>query len=139
MSIRVLIADTDRYLLATYKQQLSSRSFDVVTARNGLECLQWLREFMPDVLVLEPAIPWGGGDGIVTLMHEDPSLPRVSVILVLTAGCAPHVLYNIAHFPVSDYLAKPVTGYSLADRIRCALARFEADRRESDVSGGKRR
>jgi DNA-binding response OmpR family regulator len=136
MSIRVLIADTDRYLLASYKQELSSRGFGVATARNGLECLQRLREFMPDVLVLEPAIPWGGGDGIVTLMHEEPGLPRARIILVLTAGCSAHVLYNIAHFPVSDYLAKPVTGRSLADRIRCALARFEANPREADVLQG---
>jgi DNA-binding response OmpR family regulator len=137
MSIRVLIADSDRYLLAAYKAQLSSGGFDVATAQNGLECLRRLREFTPDVLVLEPAIPWGGGDGIVTLMHEEPSLPQVRITLVLTSGCSAHVLYNIASFPVSDYLAKPVTGDTLAERIRCALARCEAEQGKAGVLEGK--
>jgi len=127
MSIRILIADPDRYLLAAYKAQLSSGGFDVATAQNGLECLRRLREFTPDVLVLEPSIPWGGGDGILSLLHEEPTLPEVRVILVLTSGCSPHVLYNIAPFPVSDYLTKPVTGKFLAERIRCALARCEVE------------
>jgi DNA-binding response OmpR family regulator len=127
MSIRILIADHDRYLLAAYKTQLSLNGFDVATAQNGLECLQRLREFTPDVLVLEPSIPWGGGDGIMSLLHEESDLPEVRIILVLTSGCSPHVLYNIAPFPVSDYLAKPVTGRSLAERIRFALARREGE------------
>ncbi len=127
MSLRILIADPDRYLLAAYKAQLGSGGFDVATAQNGLECLRRLREFTPDVLVLEPSIPWGGGDGILSLLHEEPGLPEVRVILVLTSGCSPHVLYNIAPFPVSDYLTKPVTGKLLAERIRWALARREAE------------
>ncbi len=126
MSVRVLIADPDRYLLATYKAQLSSGGFDVATAEDGLECLQMLREFKPDVLVLEPSIPWGGGDGILSLLHEDPDLPQVPVILIVTSGCSPQVLYNIAPFPVSDYLVKPVTGKSLAERIGFAMARCPA-------------
>jgi DNA-binding response OmpR family regulator len=133
MSIRVLIADPDRYLLAAYKEQLSSEGFDVATAQDGLECLQRVRQFMPDVLVLEPAIPWGGGDGIVALMHEDRTIPEVRIILVLTYGCSPHVLYNVARFPISDYLAKPMAGHFLAQRIRCAVARYEPEEREANV------
>ncbi len=137
MSIRVLIADPDRYLLAAYKEQLSAEGFDVATAQDGLECLQKARQSMPDVLVLEPAIPWGGGDGIMALMQEDCTIPKVRIILILTYGCSPHVLYNVARFPISDYLAKPVTGNFLAQRIRCALARHEPEEREAKVLEGK--
>ena len=126
MPIRVLVADPDRYLLASYQEQLSAEGFEVATARDGLECLRRLRRFKPDVLVLEPAIPWGGGDGIVSLMHEEPSLAHVRMILVLTHGCSPHVLYNMAAFPIDDYLAKPMAGKRLARRIRIALGRREA-------------
>jgi len=136
MATRVLIADPDRYLVAAYKEHLSLEGFDVATAEDGLECLRQLRDFSPDVLVLEPAISWGGGDGIVAIMHEDRDLPKARIILLLTHGCNPAVLYNIATFPISDYLAKPAAPRHLAQRIRSALARSDAERSEANVVGG---
>jgi len=136
MATRVLIADPDRYLLATYKEHLSLEGFEVATAQDGLECLRRLREFGPDALVLEPEIPWGGGDGIVSMMHEDEDLPRVRTVVLLTHRCNPAVLYNIATFPISDYLAKPTTARHLAQRIRSALARSGAGPEETRAVGG---
>jgi len=137
MAIRVLIADPDRYLSSVYREHLSLEGFEVATAQDGLECLRKLREFVPHVLVLEPAIPWGGGDGIVALMHEDQRIPEVGVILLLTHGCSPAVLYNIAQFHISDYLAKPMTGARLAQRIRSVLGRYQAKRTGADAVEGR--
>jgi len=137
MATRVLIADPDRYLLAAYKEHLSLEGFEVATAQDGIECLRQLRDFVPDVLVLEPAIPGGGGDGIVRLMYEDRSLPKLRGILLLTQGCSPAVLYNIAQFHISDYLAKPMSGTRLTQRIRSLLARCEEERNEANVVEGR--
>ena len=123
---RILVADPDKHLLALYQAQLSAEGLHVETARDGLECLARLREFGPDVLVLEPAILWGGGDGLLAVMHDEPGIARVPVVLVLTYGCSSRVLYNIAPFPISDYLEKPLSGARLAQRIRCSLARYES-------------
>jgi len=139
MATRVLIADPDRHLLAAYEEHLSLEGFEVATAQDGLECLRRLREFAPDVLVLEPAIPWGGGDGIVAMMEEEPDLRRVCLVLLLTYGCNPATLYNIATFPISDYLVKPRTARNLAQRLRSALARNGAGQKEAGaVRGGTR-
>ena len=63
-SARVLIADPDKLLLAAYSQHLTQRGASVSTARTGLECLEKLMQSVPDVLVLEPELLWGGGDGV---------------------------------------------------------------------------
>ena len=39
---------------------------------SGLECVARLRERVPDVLVLEPQLPWGGGEGVLAIMGEVP-------------------------------------------------------------------
>ena len=65
--IRVLIADPDESLMAEYREH-SREGFEIVTVPNGLECVDRLREQVPDVLVLEPQLPWGGGDDGV---HRD--------------------------------------------------------------------
>lgn len=82
MSIRVLIADPDRTLLASYQARLSQEGFEVRTVTNGLDCLDALHAFEPDVLVLEPEMPWGGGDGVLDVMHDVFELPLVPVFII---------------------------------------------------------
>jgi DNA-binding response OmpR family regulator len=115
--IRVLIAEPSEYLADLYDQFLSKQGFEVDTASNGLDCLEKLRTFVPDLLVLEPAMPWGGGDGVLALMHEESDLPLPSVV-ILTRGCSPTVLYNIAPYEIADYQVKPLPARRLAERIR---------------------
>ena len=98
MSIHVLIADSDEYLLDNYREYLEQHGFEVTTVTTGLECVERLRDCAPDVLVLEPSIPWGWGDGVLAMMHEDPDIPLVPVI-VLTYGYDRGLLYRLAPLP----------------------------------------
>jgi carbon storage regulator len=129
--IRVLIADPSEYHLTFYRDYLVEHGFHVETATNGLECLEKLRDFRPEVLVLEPGMPWGG-DGILAVMHEDPHTPKVPV-MILTYGCDPAVLYNISPYPISDFQRKPLTPKRLAERISLIVIRQgESPRDPSD-------
>lgn len=119
-TIRVLIADPDESLLAMYRELLSREGFEVVTATTGLECVARLREQRPDVLVLEPQLPWGGGDGVLATMREVPDLALVPV-MILTSCRDPRVLDHVAPFPISDYQAKPLAAQGLAGSIRTVL------------------
>lgn len=121
MVVRVLIADPDEYLLDHYREYLEQHGFEVVTATSGVECVEKLRECSLDVLVLEPSIPWGWGDGVLATMHEDARIPSVPVI-VLTYGQDRGVLYRLAPFKVDDYQLKPIRPNQLAQRIRSLLA-----------------
>ena len=117
----MLLADPDESLHPVYREPLLQDGFDLATASNGLECLVQLRKRAPDVLVLEPELPWGGGEGILAVMGETPHLATVPV-LVLTA-CRDHqVLNRVSRFPVSDYQLKPLPPDRLAARLRAILA-----------------
>lgn len=118
--IRVLMADPDESLPSVYRAALSRDGFELVTALNGLECVARLRERVPDVLVLEPRMPWGGGDGVLAMMGEDPDLAIIPV-MVLTACRDPHVLKSVGRFPISDYHVKPLAPDRLAGRLRSLL------------------
>jgi carbon storage regulator len=118
-SIRILIADRDEFLLATYREHLCRYGAIVATATTGLTCLEQLRDFLPDVLVLDPAIPWGGGDGVLALMHEEPAIRPASVLLLTHRGDR-SLLYRLSSYRVDDYQAKPLNPGQLAHRI-CIL------------------
>ncbi len=117
--MRVLIADSDQSLLAKY-QEHSSDDVEVLTALSGLECVDQLRQQAPDVLVLEPQLPWGGGDGVLAMMHDHLNLANVPVLL-LTSCCDPSVLKAVARFPISDFHPKPLSPEQLVGRIRRLL------------------
>ena len=118
--IRVLMADPDPSLPPVYREPLSREGFDLGTAADGLECIARLRERVPDVLVLEPHIPWGGGDGVLAIMDESPDLAMVPV-MILTSRRDPHVLKRVERFPISDYHVKPLAPDRLAGRLRGLL------------------
>lgn len=116
MSERVLLADRDAFLLATCRDCLRLRGVAVVTATNGLECLQALRSCPPDVLVLEAELPWGGGDGVLAVLDEQPEL-RPSQVILLSYASDRGLLHRVSRFKVDDYQQKPLTALWLANRI----------------------
>lgn len=116
---RILIADPDKSLLDEYREHLRD-DFNVDTTLSGLECVDRLRERVPDVLVLEPQLPWGGGDGVLAMMHDDLDLATVPV-MILTSCSDPLVLDNIARFPINDFHLKPLSPAQLVKRVHSLL------------------
>ena len=114
------MADPDESIHPVYREPLAREGFEVEMALSGLECVSRLRERVPDVLVLEPQLPWGGGDGVLAMMSEDPDLTAVPV-MVLTSCRDPYVLDRVARFPISDYHLKPLPPDRMAGRLRTLL------------------
>lgn len=115
--IRVLLADPDESLLASYRDYLTGDGFEVATATGGLDCVAQLRWFQPHVLILEPDLPWGSGDGVLALMQDHTDVPQVPVIVL----SATQRVANQSHdgvFPIRDYQVKPLAPHLLAQRIR---------------------
>jgi DNA-binding response OmpR family regulator len=115
------MADPDEPLHLLYRQRLSEEGFQATAAFSGLECAARLRERVPDVLVLEPQLPWGGGEGVLAMMGEIPALAAVPV-MVLTSCRDRRLMEAVARFPVSDYQLKPLAAERLAERLRSILA-----------------
>jgi len=80
--MRVLIADEDEVFLEVAQRYLSRHGLDVKTATNGVESVALLRRDMPDIVVLEGELLWGGSDGVRALMMQDPAWSEIPVILI---------------------------------------------------------
>jgi DNA-binding response OmpR family regulator len=118
----VLIADKDENLLAEYREWLLQAGFDVMTAIDGLDCVGKLRTFKPHVLVLEPELPWGSGEGVLAMMYEEPDVPLVPV-MILSDREDPEGQYGVGIFPVSGFHLKPLSAPVLAQSLRGLLGK----------------
>ena len=102
----VLIADSDRVLCTLYERFLSRNGWQVRTSGAGLACLAQMRQAAPRVLILDLHLPWGGADGLLAVMRDDPRLAHVPVILTSTDTCA-QTYSDVVLPPVVQVLRKP--------------------------------
>lgn len=119
MNTRLLVADSDPSLADIYCRFFTSHGYDVDTASDGLACLDKL--YGTDVLILDLSLPWGGGDGVLEHMQDDPLMPDIPVVLVASEKSRDE-LATLLIPPVIECLQKPFQLATLLEAIRAAEA-----------------
>src|SRR5437867_3665012 len=115
----VLIATADGDFLARCERHFTVAGYTVASASGGLECWTWLRRVVPNVLILDLELPWGGGDGVLARLREEPTQASVPVVLLTdnpTSAAVPRLLVP----PVFAYYPKPVSPDVLALAVQSA-------------------
>ncbi len=115
---RIVLADRDAGLLADHGTFLARQGYEVAVCSDALACLELLRSFRPDLLVLDPDLPWGQGEGLLSLMR-DGDAPTVPVV-VMSDHPAPPRRFPVGRFPIRSFLPKRVAPARLEDNIRWA-------------------
>lgn len=132
--MRVLIADRDQAFLDIAQQYLSRHGHEVKTATNGLESVAILHRDVPDAVVLQRELLWGGGDGVLALMQQPSAWSKIPVILISDGGI-PEESCPITYPQLVTQLQKP---YRLEDLLRhlqvCRLGNIP-DRAEIAATG----
>ncbi|WP_308116461.1 response regulator transcription factor [Microbacterium sp. EST19A] len=127
--IRALVVDDEANLSDLLRMALTNEGWDARTASNGQEALNLVREFAPDLLVLDIMMP--GLDGMEVLKRVRAGGNDVPV-LFLTAKDA--VEDRIAGITAGgdDYLTKPFNLEEVIVRLRGMARRHVAVAAESD-------
>ena len=120
----VLIADVDRELCGLYRRFFSCHGWQVQTFGEALTCLTQLRQDSPQLLILDLSLPWGGADGLLAVMRDDPDLARVPVILT-SAEASPKPHSGQVWPPVVQALGKPFSLTALLEIVRSGLGKGE--------------
>jgi CheY-like chemotaxis protein len=98
---RILIVDDDPGLRQLYQKVLSRQGYDVRLAANGADALLALEMSMPDLVMLDLAMPDMDGIALLRVIRRTPGWEKIPVI-VLTAftdstRLAPLAELNVAH------------------------------------------
>ena len=80
---RVLIVDDEREIRESLEELFQDEGYSVVTAANGAEALQRLRDGEPPcVMILDLLLPVMSGAELYRIMQQDPRLSGVPVIVI---------------------------------------------------------
>ena len=116
----MLVVDDEPYIADLLSTGLRFVGFDVRTAGSGLEALTSVREWRPDLLVLDVMMPGVDGFEVTRRLRADG---RETPVLFLTARDA--VEDKVAGLTIGgdDYVTKPFSLEEVVARVRALLRR----------------
>jgi signal transduction histidine kinase len=122
----VLVVD-DNTDLRAYMSGLLGEHYRVVTANDGLEALEVIRDHRPDVVLSDVMMPRMTGIELVQALRGDPDTVNLPVIL-LSARAGEEATIEGLDAGSDDYLTKPFAAQELLARVRSHLNLAQARR-----------
>lgn len=77
----VLLVDDDQVLLKLYSTRLSADKHQVMTASNGEEGLELLKQQTPDIVLLDLLMPKLNGFKFIETIKQNPTTAHIPVIV----------------------------------------------------------
>ncbi len=117
MSARVLVVDDMLPNLKLLEAKLSREYYEVITAQNGLACLEMAKKYSPDIILLDIMMP--GMDGFETCraLRADSDLAHIPVIMVTALSEKEDRVHGL-EAGADDFLTKPLNDTALFARVR---------------------
>ena len=113
---KILIVDDNELTLTTLKDYLTSLGARVAVCRSGLEAMDQVKEFLPDVLLMDIQLPGMDGLEMIRRLRQDSQtafLPIISLTALAMAGDRERCLDAGAN----GYMAKPFSLQHLAETL----------------------
>ncbi len=119
-SPQILVVDdhpTNRSLIVNL---LSPLGFQVSEASSGYECLEWLHDHQPDLILMDLVMPELDGLATTRLVRQMPSMQAV-IIIASSASAFDHDQQASFAAGCTDFLTKPIQPQQLLDKLHYYL------------------
>jgi len=117
---RILIVDDNPTNLEVMQVRLKAQGYELVTAVDGMDALAKVREFEPDLVLLDVMMPKLDGISVVKQLRQDSTFRFMPVILVTAKADTRDVVAGL-EAGGDDYLTKPFEQAALVARVRSML------------------
>lgn len=82
----ILVVEDDHFLSDIYKRQFEGKGCSVHVAGNGIEAFQALKDFKPDVILLDLIMPEMNGFEFLEALRKDATHKSCRVIVLSNLG-----------------------------------------------------
>jgi DNA-binding response OmpR family regulator len=128
MKKSILVVDDEPRMRRFVRMNLDLEGYDVLEAENGLVALQKVRDDMPDLVLLDVAMPEMDGFETLERIREVSSVP----VIMLTVKNDEADRIRGLDLGADDYITKPFSPRELLSRIRAVLRRVEPAKGSQD-------
>jgi len=122
--VKVLIVEDDRALAEMYKMKFEDEGFEVRHAEDGVDALIKVKEFKPDIVLLDVMMPKKEGTEVLVELKNDPVLRDIPVIFLTNIGGRVEDTEAAQSLGAEDLLVKSlVTPAEVIAKVREVLAK----------------
>lgn len=116
--VSILVADDDPAMRSLVSDELRDEGYRVFQVSDGLEALEGLAQFHPDLVITDLRMPHGGMDVVARIKSLVPKTP----VILMTAFGDKETESLAYKWGASAYFNKPVRMADLKDAVRSLLA-----------------
>jgi CheY-like chemotaxis protein len=122
--LRILVAEDDAAVVRLYSAYAQSRGHAVLVARDGAETLVTAAAELPDLILLDVAMPKLDGRDVLRQLKASPKTAKIPVLVVSAFGGDQNLRDLLLELGAWDVLEKPVDLQIAFDKAeRLVLAR----------------
>ena len=128
MAEKILIVDDDPDLVESVRIILESKGYEVEAAYDGVEGLEKVKEFNPDLIVLDVMMPRKNGYEVCRELKSDPKYSNIPILLLTAVvsqipSSSQYTLDQGMETEADDYVDKPVEPEELVRRVEVLLGK----------------
>lgn len=120
MTRKVLIADDEPNIVLSLEFLLESRGYEVRSVADGEQALAAVRDFSPDLLVLDVMMPGRSGYEVCQALRADPAHSGLRIVMLSAKGREVEVAKGL-QLGADAYVTKPFSTRELVERIDALL------------------
>jgi signal transduction histidine kinase/DNA-binding response OmpR family regulator len=124
---KILVADDRPDNVTLLARYLEYEGYDQVTAMDGIDALNKVRDELPDLVLLDVNMPNKDGFEVLEDIRADPAIAHTPVIILTAARLDPADVQSGLNLGADDYVTKPFDRHELMARIRTKLRVKEAE------------
>lgn len=118
---KILLVDDEPLNLRLYDKMLKDFDFRIITAANGQECIERVREHSPDLILLDWNMPVMDGIDTLQVLKKDEATKDIPVLMITGVMTASKDLAFAMSVGAIDFLKKPFDKLELNARVRNVL------------------
>ncbi len=121
MQKHVLIIDDDPVILMSLELLLKKNNYTVLIGRDGLEAIELLKTFMPQVILLDIMMPNMDGYELCQYIKNQPTLQHIKIIFLSAKSKQADIQKGLA-MGADDYFTKPFSNKLLLEKVAALTA-----------------
>lgn len=126
MAARILVVEDEEALTTLLRYNLEAEGYEVEAVARGDEADTWLKERIPDLVVLDWMLPGLSGIELCRRLRARPETRQLPIIMLTARGEETDRVAGL-DAGVDDYVVKPFSTRELVARIKAVLRRSQGE------------
>lgn len=121
MKKRIMVVDDEPDLIELVKAVLENGGFEVIGVGSGRECLEKLKDFKPDLILMDVMMPEMTGIETTKKIKSNPKTKNIKLAFLTVARMSVSGKKEMKELGAVEYITKPFDNEDLINRIKRVL------------------